>query len=340
MGAGHAHPLYLPGHSPVHRLPAEVKIVAALLGAICVVATPRAAFGMFAGHLAVLAVVWGIARIPPGWILRRAVIELPFVVLAVLLPVTGPDPRIDVLGVALSEPGLLGAWNIVVKGTLGVLISLTLAATTPLRDLLLGMQRLRAPALVVTIATLMLRYTDLIVAEAGRMRRARLARGHDPRFLWQVGATARGIGALFIRAYERGERVHLAMLSRGFDGALPQAAEGAPSRRQWVTGLAPAGVAVLLAAAGWSVGERAQRANAVSERTSTLSVRTPSRPAGRRPWTSAAWRSPTPTDTRPCTGSTCASSRVSGSRCSGRTGRARRHWCCTSTASCAPAPAA
>ena len=119
MGAGHAHPLYLPDHSPVHRLPAEVKIVAALLGAICVVATPREAFGMFAGHLAVLAVVWGIARIPPGWILRRAVIELPFVVLAVLLPVTGPDPRIDVLGVALSEPGLLGAWNIVVKGTLG-----------------------------------------------------------------------------------------------------------------------------------------------------------------------------------------------------------------------------
>ena len=52
MGAGHAHPLYLPGHSPVHRLPAEVKIVAALLGVICVVATPREAFGVFAGHLA------------------------------------------------------------------------------------------------------------------------------------------------------------------------------------------------------------------------------------------------------------------------------------------------
>ena len=55
MGAGHAHPLYLPGHSPVHRLPPEVKIVAAVLGTICVVATPREAFGVFAGHLAVLA---------------------------------------------------------------------------------------------------------------------------------------------------------------------------------------------------------------------------------------------------------------------------------------------
>ena len=251
MGAGHAHPLYLPGTSAVHRLPAEVKIVAALLGAVCVVATPREAFGVFAGHLAVLAAVWAIARIPPGWILRRAVIELPFVVLAVLLPFTGPDPRIDVLGVALSEPGLLGAWNIVAKGTLGVLISLTLAATTPLRDLLLGMQRLHAPAMVVTIATLMLRYGEVIVGEAQRMRIARISRGHDPRFLWQLGATARGIGSLFIRAYERGERVHLAMLSRGFDGAMPCAEEGAPSRRQWLAGLAPAGFAVALAAVGW-----------------------------------------------------------------------------------------
>jgi cobalt/nickel transport system permease protein len=253
VGAGHAHPLYRPGTSPVHRLPAEVKIVAALLGAVCVVATPRAAFGIFAGHLAVLGVVWTVARIPPGWILRRAVIELPFVVLALLLPLTGPGPRIDVLGVALSEPGLLGAWNIVAKGTLGVLVSLTLAATTPLRDLLSGLQRLHAPALVVTIATLMLRYVDLIVAEAARMRRARLARGHDPRFLWQVGATARGVGALFVRAYERGERVHLAMLARGFDGALPRAAEGAPSRRQWAAGMAPAGAALVLAVAGWGL---------------------------------------------------------------------------------------
>ena len=176
MGAGHAHPLYLPGTSPVHRLPAEVKIIAAVLGAVCVVATPREAFAVFAGHLVVLAVVWAIARIPPGWILRRAVIEVPFVVLAVLLPLTGPDPRVDVLGVALSQPGLLGAWNIVAKGTLGVLVSLTLAATTPMRELLLGVQRLHAPPMVLTIATLMLRYADVIVAEAARMRRARRMR--------------------------------------------------------------------------------------------------------------------------------------------------------------------
>jgi cobalt/nickel transport system permease protein len=254
MGAGHAHPLYLPGSSPVHRLPAEVKIVAAFLVVLCVVATPREAFAVFGGYLLLLAAVWAVARIPIGWIARRALIEAPFVVLAVLLPITGGAPHVEwpvgSLSLTLSEPGLLGAWNILVKGTLGVLTSLTLAATTPLRDLLFGLQRLHAPALVVTIATLMLRYVDVIVGEARRMRLARISRGHDPRFLWQAGATARGVGALFVRSYERGERVHLAMLSRGWTGRMPPLSEARTSGRQWLAGLAPVPVALALAITG------------------------------------------------------------------------------------------
>jgi cobalt/nickel transport system permease protein len=253
VGAGHAHPLYLPGHSAVHRLPSEVKIVAAFLGVICVVATPREAFGVFAGYFVLLAAIWAAARIPPGWILRRSLIEAPFVVLAVLLPFTGGEPRLDWLGLSLSEPGLLGAWNILIKGTLGVLTSLTLAATTPLRDLLLGLQRLHAPELVITIATLMLRYIDVIAAEARRMRLARISRGHDPRFLWQVGATARGVGSLFVRSYERGERVHLAMLSRGWAGEMPRLSDAVTTARHWRVGLAPAGAALALAVTGWMI---------------------------------------------------------------------------------------
>jgi cobalt/nickel transport system permease protein len=251
VGAGHAHPLYRPGVSPVHRLPPEVKIVAAVVGVCCVVATPPAAFGAFAGYLVLLAAVWGVAGIPVGWILQRSLIETPFVVLAVLLPIAGADPRVDWLGISLSEPGLYGAWNILAKGTLGVLTSLTLAGTTPLRDLLLGLQRLHAPHLVMTIATLMLRYVDVIAGEAHRMRLARISRGHDPRFLWQAGATARGVGTLFVRSYERGERVHLAMLSRGWTGRMPPLTEHRTTRRQWALGLSPAVLAAALALTGW-----------------------------------------------------------------------------------------
>ncbi|HXV91887.1 MAG TPA: cobalt ECF transporter T component CbiQ [Pseudonocardia sp.] len=253
MSAGHAHPLHLARESPVHRLPAEVKIVAAFLGVVCVVATPREAFAVFGGYLLLLAAVWALARIPPGWIARRSLIEAPFVVLAVLLPFSGGGPHVQWLGLTLSEPGLLGAWNILVKGTLGVLTSLTLAATTPLRDLLLGLQRLHVPSLVVTIATLMLRYVDVIAAEARRMRLARISRGHDPRFLWQAGATARAVGTLFVRSYERGERVHLAMLSRGWTGQMPRLSDTVTGPREWAIGLAPVAVALTLVVTGWVI---------------------------------------------------------------------------------------
>ncbi len=254
MGAGHSHPLFLDRPSPVHRLPPEVKLVAAFLGVLCVVATPPGQFAVFGGYLVLLASVWAVARIPPGWILRRSLIEAPFVVLAVLLPLVGEGERTEVLGMSLSVPGLLAGWNILVKGTLGVLTSLTLAATTPLRELLVGMQRLHAPAMVTTITTLMLRYVDVIAGEARRMRVARIARGHDPRFLWQAGATARGIGALFLRSYERGERVHLAMLSRGWTGAMPVLTAGRATAAQWSAGLAFPAVALGLLLSGWSIG--------------------------------------------------------------------------------------
>ena len=223
MGAGHGHGvLHRAGDSPVHLLAPQLKIVGAFVAVLCVVATPREAFWAFGAYLLAITAVWWVARVPVSWFASRALIELPFVVLAVLLPLVGHGRRVDFLGVAVSVEGALAGWNILAKGTLGVLVSLTLAATTAPHDLLLGLQRLRTPSVLITIATLMLRYGEVIVGEAQRMRIARISRGHDPRFLWQVGATARGIGSLFIRSYERGERVHLAMVSRGWTGTMPE----------------------------------------------------------------------------------------------------------------------
>jgi cobalt/nickel transport system permease protein len=252
VGLGHAHPLYRPGNSPVHRLPPQAKIIGAFLGVLAVVATPREVFWAFGIHLLVLLTVWHLAGIPVRWFAARAVIELPFVVLAVLLPFAAGAPRVNVLGVSLSVAGLYAAWNILAKGTLGVLVALTLAGTTQVRDLVTGLQRLHAPAIVVTIVTLMLRYLEVIVGEARRMRLARISRGHDPRFLHQAGATARGIGSLFIRSYERGERVHLAMLSRGWSGCLPAAGHPAAGVH-WLAALASTAAMVVTAALAWWV---------------------------------------------------------------------------------------
>ncbi|PXY19497.1 cobalt ECF transporter T component CbiQ [Prauserella muralis] len=242
--------LHRPGDSPVHRLPPQVKVVAAFGAVLAVVATPREAFWAFGLHLLVLAAVWALAGVPVGWLARRALIEVPFVLLALVLPFTGGGPRTEVLGVSVSVDGALAGWNILVKGTLGVLTSLTLAATTHPRDIVVGLQRLHAPRLLTTIAGLMLRYAEVIAAEARRMRTARICRGHDPRFLWQAGATARGIGVLFLRSYERGERVHLAMLARGWTGALPAPQGARVGVRRWLAGVSPALLVAVVAGVG------------------------------------------------------------------------------------------
>jgi cobalt/nickel transport system permease protein len=237
MGAGHHHQLYLPGDSVVHRLPPQCKLLAVPAFAIVVVATPRERLWAFAVYALLLAVVAWAGRVPPGHIARRMAIEVPFVLFAFLIPVIGVGERTTVLGLSLSVPGLWAAWNILAKATLGVVASILLAATTEPRAVLLGAQRLRLPGLLVQIAMFMLRYLDVIVDEMRRMKVARESRGFRARTLRQIPVIARSAGALFIRSYERGERVHLAMLSRGYAGRMPALGQTAASAGQWAAAL-------------------------------------------------------------------------------------------------------
>ena len=219
MGAGHGHRLHYHGHSVVHRAPAHLKILALVGFMLIVVATPREWYPAFAGFLVVLLGVIAVSRVPFGYLGRRMVIEVPFLVFAALMPFVATGPRVEVLGLSVSEAGLLAAWGLVAKGSLGVLASLTLAATTEPADVLAGLQRLRMPSLIVEIMGFMIRYLDVVTADLGRMITAMRSRGVDPRSPRHWPALARTLGALFVRSYERGERVHLAMLSRGYDGS-------------------------------------------------------------------------------------------------------------------------
>ncbi|MEV7428409.1 cobalt ECF transporter T component CbiQ [Nocardioides sp. NPDC092400] len=229
MGAAHGHRLHHHGHSAVHRAPAHLKILALVGFVLLVVATPHEWYAAFPAYLAVVVGVVVSARVPLLWVVRRMVVEVPFLVFAALVPFVAHGPRTEVLGLSVSEPGLVAAWGLAVKGTLGVMASLTLAATTEPTDVLRGLRRLRVPALMVEIMSFMLRYLDVVTGDLGRMLTAMRSRGCDPRSPRHWPALARSLGALFIRSYERGERVHLAMLSRGYTGTMPAAARTAPA---------------------------------------------------------------------------------------------------------------
>ncbi|HMT31433.1 MAG TPA: cobalt ECF transporter T component CbiQ [Dermatophilaceae bacterium] len=216
MGAEHGHLLHVHGHSSLHRMSAHHKVLLAVAFVLIVVATPTGVFWPYAVHAALLLGAVALSRVPPAYLARRMVVEVPFVVFALWLPFVATGPRVTVAGVSLSEAGLTAAAALLAKGTLGVLAALLLGATTEVRDLLDGLRRLRMPATLVEIMGFMVRYLEVVGGELRRMRVALLSRGFDPRSPRHWPVLARALGALFVRSYERGERVHLAMVSRGY----------------------------------------------------------------------------------------------------------------------------
>jgi len=253
MGAGHHRPLYRPASTPLHRALPECKLVATVAFVFAVVATPREAFWAFAVFGCTVVALSLAAGVPLPTLGRRLALETPFVAFAVLLPLVASGPRVDVLGFSLSVAGLWGSWNIVVKATIGLAATTVLISTTSVPDLLRGLERLRLPRLMVAIATFMVRYGEVITGEMRTMRIARVSRGYDGRWLWQARAVASSAGTLFIRSYERGERVHLAMISRGFNGTLPVFDDKTASIGDWARALLLPAFAALVAVLAWGL---------------------------------------------------------------------------------------
>jgi len=238
------------GTGVVHRMEAHLKLVAVLAFALVVVSTPVRAAWAPAAYVGYLALVLGAATaagVGPRRLARGMLVEIPFVAFALLLPVVSGGPRVEVLGLSLSADGLAVGGGILAKATLSVLAATVLAATTDPRQLLRGLERLRLPQLLVQILTFMIRYADIVTAELRRMRIAREARGFRGRHLGALRVLGRTAGALFVRSFERGERVHLAMLSRGYTGRLPEGPRPAVPVHHWVAALTlPVGAAAVL----------------------------------------------------------------------------------------------
>lgn len=257
MGSGHRHVdsnrLLVHRDTPVHRLPPEVKLVALVVFVTASALTPRHAVWAFAVHATILTCIGAISRVPPVVIARRLLVVGPFLVAAALVPIIGDGPRTAVGPFELSTDGLWAAWNIAAKAVLGATASILLTSTTSIPDLLTGMTRLRVPRPMVSIVAFMVRYLDLIAAQLHRMHLAMVARAHDPRWLWQARPAAHAAGTLFVRTYERGERIHHAMVARGFTGHMPdldRTAHGPAARTvrtAWLTALTPAAVASVAA---------------------------------------------------------------------------------------------
>ncbi len=224
--------------SVIHRLDARAKIIVFLAFVLVGVSTPPAsfsAFGLLALGLLGIAVA---ARLPLGHFGKKVLMILPFVFfIALSIPFMkrdegGVEYPLGILGISVSQSGLWILWNVMVKACLSIFSILLLYSTTPFPKLIKGMEELHVPKLFTVLFSFMYRYSFILIDEIQRMKRARDSRCFGARWLWQAQTIGHMIGTLFLRSFHRGEMVYRAMLSRGYDGTMPDAFAGPFGKRE------------------------------------------------------------------------------------------------------------
>jgi cobalt/nickel transport system permease protein len=204
---------YSAGTGPLHRLDARLKLIAALACVVTAVATPMGAWRALGALGLVLVFLIGLSGIPPRELGRRWLGF--FLVVGFLAVMVAPThPARARLGLAVV------ASSILTKNGLALLTMLLLAGVTPFPKLLVAMRKLGMPLILVSTLQFMDRYRHVLLDELDRMATARRARTFGRRRTLPWSLLTGLIGLLFLRTFERAERVHDAMIARGWQGTL------------------------------------------------------------------------------------------------------------------------
>jgi len=204
------------GDSLVHALRPLAKLVATFLFLVAIASTgPREVVGLLPFAL-YPALVLALSDLPAAPIAARLAAVSPFVIfIGALNPLF--DRELVSFGGAMIAGGWLVFASIAIKCALAIWAALLLVATTGMDGLGEAMRALRLPRVFVLQTLLAYRYVSLLMEELASSLRAHELRSPGGR---GVGKRARGSlpGRLLVRTYDRGVRVHDAMLLRGFDG--------------------------------------------------------------------------------------------------------------------------
>jgi cobalt/nickel transport system permease protein len=248
------HERYQAGSSPLHQADPRVKLVVALCLIIGISLTPPHHWIAFPMLWVLIGFIAETGQLNVWRIARQAGIALPFALAAITLLFTTPgQPLVEIGGLTISGAGVLRFVAVVAKSWLAVQVTLILAITTPFTDLLWALGQLRVPPTLIAIFSFMYRYLFTLADEAGRLIRARESRSaHVPgqraggSLKWRAQVAGGMIGNLFLRSYERSERVYAAMLARGYTGQMRALDPPALTRRAVWPGMIPVVLLILI----------------------------------------------------------------------------------------------
>jgi len=218
--------------SSIHNLDARAKIIVFFTFILVGVSSQPNSFLLFSLLVIFLISIALLARLPLFHLLKKVLVILPFLfVVTISVPFfkkdgVGGGYNLGLGGLSVSRSGLWILWNVVIKSSLGVFAIILLYSTTSFPQLVRGLERLGSPKIFTVLISFMYRYSFILIDEMQRMKRARDSRCFGGKWFWQSRTIGHMVGTLFLRSFHRGERVYLAMLSRGYHGTMPETTAG------------------------------------------------------------------------------------------------------------------
>ena len=232
--------------SRVHELDPRIKVLITVLFILSNALLPDGSWPAFALAWLLLLVANDQSDLGLGFTFKRSAVALPFALVAIsaILSPHGSPLAVWDLGFITLVPtdlGLTRFFSIIVRSWLSVQIAILLVATTQFPDLLHALEHLRLPRTLTTIIAFLFRYLFVLTNEVFRILRAREARSAGlpglkggGKLAWRLKTTGSMAGQLFLRSYERSDRIYQAMISRGYTGHIRTLNPHHMERRDWL----------------------------------------------------------------------------------------------------------
>ncbi|MEJ2301901.1 MAG: cobalt ECF transporter T component CbiQ [Anaerolineales bacterium] len=238
---------YQSGQSFVHRLDPRVKVVITLVFILSNVLLPDGAWIALLLSWIFVLVASTSAGLGLGYAVKRSFVALPFFLAAVSAIFAVPGRAIGGLEIGpwnlvATQEGLVRFGSIVARSWISVQMAILLTATTQFPDLVHALRHLHVPQVLVSIIAFMYRYLFVLSDEAMRLLRAREARSAQPlrgngrSIGWRARVAGNMAGQLFLRSYERSDRIYAAMQARGYSGQLLTIHPHEMHARDWILG--------------------------------------------------------------------------------------------------------
>jgi len=223
------------GDTLIYRLDPRIRVGLTVLYSFVVALAYQ--FSVLTGALILSSILIAISRVSIKEVLRRMVIVNALILLLwLVLPLTFKGEVLTRIGsFAIYRPGVVLAAQITLKSNAILLAFIALIATMSLATLGHALHRLAVPEKIVHLLLMTYRYIFVIEQEYLRLIRAAKIRGFQPGTNANTYRTySYVIGMLFVRAAARAERVHQAMLCRGFNGKFYSLQEFQTTAASWI----------------------------------------------------------------------------------------------------------